>query len=68
MPILGELVTYRSINFSFILHLATKDILYTIQKLLGSVGNVKNYGEFAKLNINKKEDLDKLLEFMYDST
>lgn len=64
----GEPVTYHSVNFSFIIHLALKDIdvLRSIQRLLGGIGNIQTYGSSVRLNINKKEDLDKLLGLMFD--
>ncbi len=64
----GELVNYRSINFSFILHVAIKDlnVLYTIQKLTGGIGVVKKYDSSAYLSITSREDTDKLLELMYN--
>ena len=64
----GQLVNYRSINFSFILHVAIKDlnVLYTIQKLTGGIGVVKKYDSSAYFSITSREDTDKLLELMYN--
>ena len=65
----GKIVNYRRAIFSFILHLHIKDnnVLYNIQKLLGDIGTVKSYDKHkaAFLIISKKEDTDKLLEFMH---
>lgn len=65
----GDIIEYRSVTFSFILHLAVKDtnVLYKIKNLLGGIGSVKTYDNDAFLIISSREDVDKLLNFMYSS-
>lgn len=66
----GEIITYISITFSFVLHLSIKDVdvLYTIQKWLGGIGlvSIDEKGTTASLMVTGKEDTDKLMKLMYD--
>jgi len=41
-------------------------VLYTIQKLLGNIGNIVVNNGSATFTVSGKEDTDKLLEYMYD--
>ncbi len=64
----GEIITFRSLVFSFIIHLSLKDkdVLYTISLRLGGIGKIivnEKYND-ATLIIRKRQDVEKLLEVM----
>lgn len=65
----GKIIEYRNVTFSFILHLAAKDVnvLYNIQNQLGGIGKVRIHGNAAVLEIASRGDTDKLLDLMYSS-
>ena len=65
----GELIDYHRFNFSFILHVAIKDlnVLYNIQRFLGGIGVVNKNEKSSKYAVTSREDTNKLLELMYNS-